>query len=243
VRRTQTSRDARNANGAPALCAILRVVDARDERDRRLVRDAYDEIYARYEAWDDDAVDDVRQRAFDRALALVPGRGRALDLGCSTGTKITHRLASSFAHLTALDLSPRSIDAARANLPDVELLVADMTTVDLPPSSYDLVTAFFSIIHVPADEQPGLVARIAGWLAPGGVFVANFGAAPGDQREDFLGAPMFWSALLPEETVAAIRSAGLDVLDHQIDERTEHGAPVRFLWVTARNGAGQGEPA
>ena len=45
------------------------------------MRDAYDEIYAAYEAWDDDAIDDVRQHAFDRALSLVPARARALDLG------------------------------------------------------------------------------------------------------------------------------------------------------------------
>jgi len=207
---------------------------AHDERDKDLVRDAYDAIYARYEAWDDDAVDDVRQHVLDRALELVPSRTRALDLGCGTGTKITRRLASSFDRLTAVDLSPRSIDAARVNLPDVELRAGDMTTIDLAPSAFDLVAAFFSIIHVPADEQPPLFDRIAGWLAPGGIFAANFGGAAGDQREEFLGAPMFWSALAPDATVAAIERSGLDVLDQEIDERMEHGAPVRFLWVTAR---------
>ena len=56
----------------------------------------------------------------------------------------------------------------------------------------------------------------------------------GDQREDFLGAPMFWSALAPDDTVTALGHAGLEVLDRRLDERTEHGAPVRFLWVVAR---------
>ena len=31
-----------------------------------------------------------------------------------------------------------------------------------------------------------------------------------------------------------MEAAGLDVLHHEIDERTEHGVAVRFLWITAR---------
>lgn len=209
-------------------------MNQRDARDKALVRDGYDAMYHRYEAWDDDPIDDVRHHTLDRALELVPARTRVLDLGCGTGTKIARRLAASFDHLTAVDISPRSIEAARAHLPTAELLAADMTTVELPLASFDLVTAFFSIIHVPANEQPGLLQHIAGWLVPGGAFVANFGAAAGDQRADFNGAPMFWSALAPDETLAAVHDAGLDVVRHEIDERTEHGVAVRFLWVTAR---------
>ncbi|HEX5586538.1 MAG TPA: class I SAM-dependent methyltransferase [Acidimicrobiia bacterium] len=206
-----------------------------DEADgTELVRASYDAIFERYAAWDDDAVDDVRQRAFEHALALVPSRRRALDLGCGTGTKITHRIASEFEHLTAVDVSPRSIAAARATLPDAELLVADMTTLELGASSLDLVTAFFSIIHVPAAEQPALFRRIATWLAPGGILVCNLGTAPGDQHDDFLGAPMFWSSLAPTESIAALADAGLDVLHHEVDTRTEHGVAVSFLWITAR---------
>jgi SAM-dependent methyltransferase len=210
------------------------VTSASDIDGTELVRASYDAIFERYAAWDDDAIDDVRQRTFERALARVPSRSRALDLGCGTGTKITHRIASEFEHLTAVDLSARSIAEARAALPDAELLVADMTTIDLPASSLDLVTAFFSIIHVPGAEQPALFRRIATWLAPGGILVCNLGTVPGDQHADFLGAPMFWSALAPTESVAAIEDAGLEVLDHEVDTRTEHGVAVSFLWITAR---------
>ncbi|MFI5045470.1 MAG: class I SAM-dependent DNA methyltransferase [Acidimicrobiia bacterium] len=212
-------------------------MDAAEQRDKDLVRDSYDQIYARYEAWDDEAIDNVRQQALERALSLIPTRSHALDLGCGPGRKTSRLLATSFEHLTAVDISPRSIAAARAHLPHAELLVADMTTVELPSATFDLVTAFFSIIHVPAGEQPALFTRIAGWLVPDGVLVCNLGASAGDQREDFLGAPMFWSALTPAESVAAVERAGLDVLHHEIDERTEHGVAVRFLWITARRPA------
>lgn len=210
------------------------MTSAGDVDGTELVRESYDEIFERYAAWDDDAVDEVRHKAFERALACAPSRRRALDLGCGTGTKITSRIASEFEHLTAVDVSSQSIAAARAALPDAELLVADMTTLELPAASFDLVTAFFSIIHVPGEEQPALFRRIATWLAPGGILVCNLGTVAGDQHDDFLGAPMFWSALSPSESLVAIAGAGLVVLDHEIDTRTEHGVAVSFLWITAQ---------
>src|SRR5215471_17596081 len=66
-----------------------------------------------------------------------------------------------------VDISARSIEVARQRAPGVEFVACDMTRVEFPADSFDLVTAFYSILHVPADEQPGLVARVASWLVPG----------------------------------------------------------------------------
>ena len=139
-----------------------------------------------------------------------------------------------FARVIAVDLSPKSIAAARARLPGVEFLVGDMTQLDLPSASFDLVTAFFSIIHVPAAEQPDLLRRIAEWLTTGGVLVCTLGVHAGDSFEEFLGAPMFWSGRGTPDSVAMVEEAGLRVLWAEVDTQVEHGATVSFLWLTAR---------
>ena len=46
----------------------------------------------------------------------------------------------------------------------VELLVVDMTSLNFPRGSFDAVVAFYSVIHLPRDEQRQLLKQIAEWL-------------------------------------------------------------------------------
>jgi SAM-dependent methyltransferase len=202
---------------------------------KRIVADGYDAIFDRYEQWDEDDSDGGRGARIDAVLPLVPSRGAALDLGCGTGTKATVYLAREFDTVTAVDISPRSIEVARQRVPGVEFVAADMTRVEFPPAAFDLVTALYSVLHVPADEQPGLVARVASWLAPGGVFLFDVGLHPGDQREDdWLGVPMYWSSLGRAATLSMVTDAGLQVVAADVESKVEDGQEANFLWVTAR---------
>jgi SAM-dependent methyltransferase len=202
---------------------------------KRIVADGYDTIFDRYEQWDDDGSDGGRGARIDAILPLVPSRRAALDLGCGTGTKATVHLAREFDTVTAVDISPRSIEAARRRVPGVEFIAADMTRAEFPPESFDLVTAFYSVLHVPAGEQPALVARVASWLAPGGVFLFDVGVHPGDQLEDdWLGVPMYWSSLGRAATLAMVMNTGLQVVVADVETKIEDGQEANFLWVTAR---------
>ena len=55
----------------------------------------------------------------------------------------------------------------------------------LASGSADAVTAFYAFVHVPQAEQQRVLNRIADWLRPGGVLLAQFGSgdAP-DEVED-----------------------------------------------------------
>jgi hypothetical protein len=71
-----------------------------------------------------------------------------------------------------------------------------MTKVEFVPDRFSAVIAFYSIIHVPVEEQPELFGKIRGWLQPGGYFMATVGhtAWTGTQRDWLVpGATMFWS--------------------------------------------------
>ena len=110
-----------------------------------------------------------------------------------------------------------------------------MTRVEFPADSFDFVTAFYSVLHVPADEQPGLVARVASWLVPGGVFLFNVGLNAGDQQEDdWLGAPMYWSSLGRDATISMVTATGMRVVATEVETVVEDGVEVGFLWVSAQ---------
>src|SRR3954453_18878733 len=150
---------------------------------KRVGAEGYNAIFARSQRWEEEQGDGARGARIDAVLPLVPSRRTALDLGCGTGTKATAYLAREFDAVTAVDISARSIEVARQRMPGVDFLAGDMTRVEFPAEAFDLVTAFYSVLHVPAGEQPGLVARVASWLLPGGGFLFFLGLHPGRPPE------------------------------------------------------------
>jgi SAM-dependent methyltransferase len=87
--------------------------------------------------------------------------------------------------VTGVDVSARSIDTARAEVPGARFTVGDMASLDLPGGSFDLFIAFYSTVHVPRDEHAPLLCRVASWLRPGG-FMAAMGGGVGavEQRAE-----------------------------------------------------------
>jgi cyclopropane fatty-acyl-phospholipid synthase-like methyltransferase len=96
--------------------------------------------------------------------------------------------------VTGIDLSTEQLRQARRNVPNAEFIHADMTTVELP-GLLDAVTAFYSLTHVPREEQPCLFERVRSWLRPGGFLVASMAARDTEEwlEPDWLGAPMYFS--------------------------------------------------
>ena len=199
-----------------------------------VVRAGYDAMHGRYADW---AGRDTlrRQRYLLRAARMgLLKPGKALDLGCGTGRHTTATLAGAGFRVTGLDLSARSIDVARRELPGVRFLVGDMATARFRPASFDLVTAFYSIIHLPREEHAGLLCKVAEWLRPGGGFIASLGASCGDAyEEDWLGVPMYWSSWDHRTNHKLITDAGLQILVDTVETTLEDGQPVAFQWLIA----------
>ncbi|KAF3029153.1 hypothetical protein E8E12_000353 [Didymella heteroderae] len=104
-----------------------------------------------------------------------------LELGCGAGvpaTKYLLDIKEPEIQVTGYDLSTSQLDLARKNLSGYEdrltLVEGDMTILSFPDRSFDAVTSFYSIIHLPREEQTQLIDQIAGWLKPGGLLLANF---------------------------------------------------------------------
>lgn len=121
---------------------------------------------------------------------------RVLELGCGNGIPVAAELAKRH-RVTGVDLSPVQVERARQLVPAARFVCDDMCRVEFDPASFDAVTAFFSIIHVPLDRQPALIASIARWLVPGGWCLAVVGRAARTETErnwrGVPGATMYWS--------------------------------------------------
>jgi SAM-dependent methyltransferase len=107
------------------------------------------------------------------SLLPSPAGSRVLDLGCGAGQLVAH-LATEGARLAVgVDLSRRMLALARerAGGMPVSFVRAAMEGVAFAPASFDLVVSSLAVHYVP--DWEGLCARIAAWLAPGGVFAGE----------------------------------------------------------------------
>ena len=119
-----------------------------------------------------------RLRAVVEQLDIQPD-DRVLEIGCGHGvaaTLVCERLEGG--HLTAVDRSPKMIEAATrrnaAYIEDVkaEFLVANLEELDLGDRRFDKIFAVrVGLFHRDPDRASGIVER---WLAPGGQVFAFF---------------------------------------------------------------------
>jgi SAM-dependent methyltransferase len=208
--------------------------DPKQTDPKQIVATGYDRIAERYAAWTGNALTDERARFVSLLYEHLPAGAEVLELGCATGVPTTRELVKRFS-VTGVDISGRSIALAKERVPEATFVQADFTRLDLPPASVDAVIAFYTITHVPREEHAPLLRKIATWLRPGGYFVASLGAGddPGTVEDDWLGAPMYFSAFDAATNRRLVQEAGLDLLIAEEITGDEDGVPVTFLWVMA----------
>lgn len=197
---------------------------------KRLVEAGYDRVAESYLATKD-ADDPATRRALEEMARSLPRDGAALDLGCGAGIPVTRWLAERFAAVTGVDFSARQIELAREHVPLATFVQADIGRVRFEAESFDAVTAFYSIIHLPREEHPALLARIYGWLRPGGAFLATWALTEWQGEEhDWYGAPMWWSHYDGETNLNLIQNAGFAIQSAE----TSTSGDETWLWVLAR---------
>jgi ubiquinone/menaquinone biosynthesis C-methylase UbiE len=203
-----------------------------DER-KRTVQTGYDTLGASFGEWDDQIEGDPWERFVEELLVLVPKGGRVLDLGCGNGTK-TARLAERL-DVLAVDLSEEQLRLARAKVPGVTFVGGDFAELEFAAETFDGVTAFYSIMHVPREEHRALLGRITRWLKPGGLFLASLSHLGGDDwTGEWLGVEMFFSGFDAETNRRLVRAAGLELVVDELVWMREPQGDVAFLWVLAR---------
>jgi len=135
--------------------------------DRRLAE--YDDIYERPERQADLTV-------LAELLRHAVENARVLELACGTG-HWTAIAAETAAHVTATDVSPKALEAARGRIhqPHVHFRLADAHAIDTAGGDYSAVLAAFWWSHVPRTDVARFLDRLATVFGPGtrAVFLDN----------------------------------------------------------------------
>ena len=142
------------------------------------------------------------------------GDGPVADVGCGPG-HVTAHLRALGVNAFGIDLSPSMIDVARHEYPDLRFEVGSMTDLDLADASVVGLLAFWSLVHVPDEAIPGVLAQFRRVVRPGGPLLLGFHV--GDESrlksQGYGGHPMnvYVHRRRPETMTAWLRDAGFTV--------------------------------
>jgi SAM-dependent methyltransferase len=157
---------------------------------------------------------------------LAPGR--ALDLGCGTGTTSVY-MASTGWQVTGVDFVPRAIQVARAKVASagvsVAFLVGDVTRLQELPiePGFDLLFDQGCFHSLPDRARPAYVREVSGMARSGATsLLYAFGRQPDVQRRRF-----FPKGITPDEVRALF-------VDFEMVEAKPGTDPFDSHWYTLR---------
>ena len=208
---------------------------AEDPKD--VVRRGYDAVSVRYD--EQYGGESKYQPWLSELRARIPAGGAVLDLGCGSGLPVARDLTAAGYQVTGVDISAVQIRRARELVPQARFACADVADVSFRPESFDAVVSLFALIHLPLDDQPAVLGKVATWLRPDGLLVATTGYwAWTGTEENWLGggAPMWWSHADVATYRSWISSTGLAI---DREEFVPEGDGGHALFWARRPSSGQ----
>jgi len=196
--------------------------------DESVVRKGYDAIAEEYHA---------NRNRFDHwkelkeFAALLPKNAKVLDVGCGAGVPVARFLVESGFDVTGIDFSENMFKLARKNVPKAIFIKKDMNELDFAENSFDGLTAYYSIIHVPREKHSLLFESFHRILKPDGIMLVCMGPDEWEATDEYLGTTMFWSQYSPEKSLDLVRNAGFQIIYDQILVR----GGEKHYWIMARN--------
>ncbi|KAK7747446.1 hypothetical protein SLS53_001701 [Cytospora paraplurivora] len=226
--------------------------DTVPENLKSRLKESYDAIAERYTEWSTRTAD-IRVGYLERLLALLsPEHKDILEIGCGAGIPTTEKLLAHSPELriTANDLSSSQIVLGRRRLVGqglvgpgpgggggdrVTWIEGDMMQLDFPAGSFDVVLGFYTIQHLPRDEQRVMIGRVARWLRPGGYLLINFPTEEDDNvvMTGWMGEKgwVYYSAWGAEKYRQIVKETGLEVI---VDEVKQDNVKAEFLWIVGK---------
>jgi ubiquinone/menaquinone biosynthesis C-methylase UbiE len=202
---------------------------------KETVKAGYNQIADRYLAGRTRDSEDVR--LLDELATRLPNGAKVLDAGCGAGIPISQKLSEKF-EVTGVDFSEAQIALAKKNMPNATFLCEDMTRLDFPENTFDGITSYYAIIHVPREEHRSILSNFHRMLKPGGFALLCLGAEHSidDSDDDFFGAKMYWSHFDTATYLEMLNDCQFTILwsKRVTDETCEGGG---HLFVLVQRGA------
>ncbi|XP_073710538.1 uncharacterized protein [Misgurnus anguillicaudatus] len=133
----------------------------------------------------------LTQHELPEILSMLPclAGSDVLELGAGIG-RYTQHLIGRARHVTAVDFMENFVEKNKADNShrgNAEFLQADVTQLDFPKHSFDMVFSNWLLMYISNQELKSLAEKMLGWLRPGGYlfFRESCFHQSGDSKRDF----------------------------------------------------------
>jgi SAM-dependent methyltransferase len=184
-------------------------------------RTLWDSVGAKYEKAFEGLPSQLRSLEWITSQLFSAGikPAKCLDIGCGTGRPVCQHLVEAGHEVLGIDISPEMIKTAEGHVPVAKFEVADIKSWTPPngEASYDLITAYFSLIaNLTQDEIRSTIQRIHSWLKLGGIFVFATVPVPANNAEiKWMGRDVIVSGLSVEEFGQWFKEVGFEVVNKE----------------------------
>lgn len=174
----------------------------------------------------------VRWRLRKEALAPYKQSGALLDLGCSSGSFLEFMRSESW-KLYGIEMSAEGAKTAEERS-KAQVFVGSVLDAPFPRESFDVITCFDVLEHLYEPRQ--VMARVADWLKPGGIFYVLVPNVDSAEARVF---GSYWHGLeLPRHlfhySPASLKflgeSAGLREVSLETRRNPAVGTSLRYVW-------------
>jgi 2-polyprenyl-3-methyl-5-hydroxy-6-metoxy-1,4-benzoquinol methylase len=173
-----------------------------------------------------------RWRDRNEALAPYKQSGALLDLGCSSGAFL-HTLCGTGWELFGIEMSEESANLAQRRT-GATIFNGDILEAEFASNSFDLITCFDVFEHL--YEPHKVIARVARWLKPGGIFyvlVPNIDSAEARVFGTYwhgLELPRHLFHYSPASLHHLAESVGLKTVSLETRRNPAVGTSLRYVW-------------
>lgn len=204
------------------------------EQERQDLARAYNEFSQHHDNERNQYFDNLEE--FNMLSGLLEKRSRVLDAGCGTGYPVVKFFHDLGHYVTGTDIAEEALGYVKIHAPGAETKVCDTSELDFPENTFDLITSFYSFMHLPLDRQIVAFEKFYKMIKPGCNIYVTLACEEYTGKPQFSGRKMYLGYPLP--IYHFTKEKYFDILDKigfkDISfEKKDIGKDTVLLWVRA----------
>ncbi len=120
---------------------------------KKKILEVYTELAPSYDHIRETEYNTDNKDQLEMLAQLLPAKASILDAGCGTGNPVLKFFSELGHDVVGSDVTPGQLEFVKIHAPNAKTLCCDTAELNLPDETFDLVTSFYSMMHMNVERQ------------------------------------------------------------------------------------------